>query len=355
MDLINKMKHIYPKYYKDFKCIANKCPDSCCKDWDVELDDNAEKYYNTVQGEFGDKIRSLTVDGEDNNRIFISREDGRCPFWNDDMLCDIYINLGEEHLCETCANFPRITQDYVTFTEHMLSFACPVASRLILDSDKPYDDFNQSEFDTDGVEYSVEYMEFLLKARTQTAKILTDKSKSFTARLKEAIIFNSEIQDRIDSDEYSLDDISVNLSDENTEKADCKFIFDLHQSLEIISGKWRSLIETASETCNNCKVSPEYDDDYEKLALYYAYVYYLKAIDTYNVMLPFQRLVCAYIIISRVENCLRGDGNYDKNRLSRIMQKYSKEVEHSYENSDILEFEFETKIDYWAENLVTLL
>ena len=178
MDLINKMKHIYPKYYKDFKCIANKCPDSCCKDWDVELDDNAEKYYNTVQGEFGDKIRSLTVDGEDNNRIFISREDGRCPFWNDDMLCDIYINLGEEHLCETCANFPRITQDYVTFTEHMLSFACPVASRLILDSDKPYDDFNQSEFDTDGVEYSVEYMEFLLKARTQTAKILTDKSKS---------------------------------------------------------------------------------------------------------------------------------------------------------------------------------
>lgn len=202
MDLINKMKHIYPKYYKDFKCIANKCPDSCCKDWDVELDDNAEKYYNTVQGEFGDKIRSLTVDGEDNNRIFISREDGRCPFWNDDMLCDIYINLGEEHLCETCANFPRITQDYVTFTEHMLSFACPVASRLILDSDKPYDDFNQSEFDTDGVEYSVEYMEFLLKARTQTAKILTDKSKSFTARLKEAIIFNSEIQDRIDSDEY---------------------------------------------------------------------------------------------------------------------------------------------------------
>ena len=79
MDLINKMKHIYPKYYKDFKCIANKCPDSCCKDWDVELDDNAEKYYNTVQGEFGDKIRSLTVDGEDNNRIFISREDGRCP------------------------------------------------------------------------------------------------------------------------------------------------------------------------------------------------------------------------------------------------------------------------------------
>ena len=237
----------------------------------------------------------------------------------------------------------------------MLSFACPVASRLILDSDKPYDDFNQSEFDTDGVECSVEYMEFLLKARTQTAKILTDKSKSFTARLKEAIIFNSEIQDRIDSDEYSLDDISVNLSDENTEKADCKFIFDLHQSLEIISGKWRSLIETASETCNNCKVSPEYDDDYEKLALYYAYVYYLKAIDTYNVMLPFQRLVCAYIIISRVENCLRGDGNYDKNRLSRIMQKYSKEVEHSYENSDILEFEFETKLDYWAENLVTLL
>ena len=350
------MKHIYPKYYKNFKCIANKCPDSCCKDWDVELDDNAEKFYNTVKGEFGDKIRSLTVDGDDDNRIFISREDGRCPFWNDDMLCDIYINLGEEHLCETCKNFPRITQDYITFTEHMLSFACPVASKLILNFEgNPYEDFYTEDFDKTNVEYSTEYMEFLLKARAQSVRILSDKSKPFADRLKRCILFNSEVQDLIDSDNYSFEDIPEVKTDSNTEKADRKFIFDLHERLEIVSDRWRNLLDDAANNCNDCKVSEEYDEDYEKLALYYIYVYYLKAIDTYDVMLPFQRLVCAYIIISGIEAQLRNGGAYDKERLSRIMQKYSKEVEHSYENSDILEFEFETKLDYWAENLILLI
>ncbi len=350
------MKHIYPKYYKSFKCIANKCPDSCCKDWDVELDDKAESFYNTVKGEFGDKIRSLTVDGDDDNRIFVSRSDGRCPFWNDDMLCDIYINLGEEHLCETCNNFPRITQDYITFTEHMLSFACPVASKLILDFEgNPYEDFCTDDFEKGDVEYSPEYMSFLLKARAKSVEILCDRSVSFANRLKKCILFNGEVQALIDSDNYSFESIPEIKIDNNADKADVKFIFELHQRLEIISRKWRKLLDEASKNSTTLLLPEEYDSDYEKLALYYIYVYYLKAIDTYDVMLPLQRLVCACTVISGIEALLRGDGEYEKLRLSRVMQKYSKEVEHSYENSDILEFEFETKLDYWAENLILLL
>lgn len=134
------MKHIYPLYYKNFKCIAYKCPDSCCKGWDVVVDDESNEYYCTVGGTFGDKLKKLTgIDG-DGDRIFIS-QNGRCPFWNSDSLCDIYINLGEEHLCKTCKSFPRITQDYTAFSEHLLSLACPEAARLILCTDFAYDDF----------------------------------------------------------------------------------------------------------------------------------------------------------------------------------------------------------------------
>ena len=96
------MKEIYPAFYKDFKCIANRCEDSCCKDWDIDVDSETEKFYNTVQGALGDKIRSLTVTDEYGERVFRST-DGRCPFWNQDMLCDIYIGIGEEHLSRTCA------------------------------------------------------------------------------------------------------------------------------------------------------------------------------------------------------------------------------------------------------------
>ena len=32
------MKVYYPQYYNDFHCIAAACPDSCCKEWTVDVD-----------------------------------------------------------------------------------------------------------------------------------------------------------------------------------------------------------------------------------------------------------------------------------------------------------------------------
>ena len=39
------MELIKPKFFDSFKCIADRCPDTCCAGWDVEIDDrSAEKY-----------------------------------------------------------------------------------------------------------------------------------------------------------------------------------------------------------------------------------------------------------------------------------------------------------------------
>ena len=32
------MKIIKPDYFDNFRCIADRCPDSCCKEWDVLVD-----------------------------------------------------------------------------------------------------------------------------------------------------------------------------------------------------------------------------------------------------------------------------------------------------------------------------
>ena len=42
------MKHYFPKYCEKFRCIANLCPDSCCRDWDVVVDDTSFDFYNTA-------------------------------------------------------------------------------------------------------------------------------------------------------------------------------------------------------------------------------------------------------------------------------------------------------------------
>ena len=318
------MKHIYPTYYKKFKCIANECPDSCCKDWDVVVDEESECFYNSVNTEFGEKIRSLTVTDNDGDRIFVA-QNGKCPFWNKDMLCDIYINLGEEHLCETCKNFPRITQDYTDFVEHTLSLACPEGARLILEEENDY-----SEFDNFIYNESDKLMDFLLKARAKTSKIFKDRKLSFAQRLKEALRYNKDIQN-------SLDEIS-----ESESVSDLSYIFELHNKLEIMSNEWKEILASASKN----EPDTNHDVEFERLALYYIYRYYLNAIDSYNVLSTIKRIACAYIVLSRCE--LERD-------CTRLMQLYSKEVEHSYENSEMLEDEFYFAPQLSVDSLIRII
>ena len=35
------MIYSYPDYYKKFRCIADKCPDTCCSDWQIVIDDES--------------------------------------------------------------------------------------------------------------------------------------------------------------------------------------------------------------------------------------------------------------------------------------------------------------------------
>jgi hypothetical protein len=55
-----------PDYFDRFHCIAGACPDSCCKEWDVQVDAVSAEIYRTLPGELGDRLREVlhTEDGE---------------------------------------------------------------------------------------------------------------------------------------------------------------------------------------------------------------------------------------------------------------------------------------------------
>ena len=38
------MRIYKPVYYDDFRCIADKCPDSCCKEWEVQVDEKTAAF-----------------------------------------------------------------------------------------------------------------------------------------------------------------------------------------------------------------------------------------------------------------------------------------------------------------------
>lgn len=124
------MKVRVPNYFNEFKCIASECEDTCCAGWEIVIDDETHKRYEKVEGEFGEILRSKIVKSDGENIFLLNN--GNCSFLNEKKMCEIYINLGEEHLCYTCQQFPRYTEEFLDLKEVGLSLSCPEAARIIL-------------------------------------------------------------------------------------------------------------------------------------------------------------------------------------------------------------------------------
>lgn len=160
-----------PAYYDRFRCLASACPDSCCQDWSVQVDEEALALYRRLSGPLGERLRSVLT-REDGETVF-AVENGRCPMWRGDGLCRIQAELGEQALCRVCREFPRIRHDFGDFAELQLELSCPEAARLILLS-PPEPNLTREEPDADPPEYDRAEMAFLKKQRETLLDILSD-------------------------------------------------------------------------------------------------------------------------------------------------------------------------------------
>ena len=165
------MEIFYPAYYHKFSCIAAQCPDSCCKEWDVDIDEETAALYRSLAGPLGDRLRQVLQDTEDGTIMTI--ENGRCPMWRQDGLCRIQAQLSHEALCETCRQFPRLRHDYGFLLEQDLELSCPEAARLILSQD---DSLLHTQL-PGGTEpeFDPEALELLLHSRDRALALLNDR------------------------------------------------------------------------------------------------------------------------------------------------------------------------------------
>jgi lysine-N-methylase len=128
------MKLYAPDYYNEFSCIADKCAHSCCIGWEIDIDDKSFEYYRSVGGEFGSRLQGgISIDDTPH---FILSHDERCPFFNANNLCDIILHLGEDKLCQICADHPRYRNFFSERTEIGLGLCCEAAAALILKREK---------------------------------------------------------------------------------------------------------------------------------------------------------------------------------------------------------------------------
>ncbi len=132
------MKVLSPFYFDEFSCIGGKCPETCCAGWKIIIDSETYKKYQQVDGEFGRKlVNSISVNDKGENIFILNRENNEaCPFLNTNLLCDIFLNIGEEQLCKTCKIYPRSMKKYGDIFEQDLTLSCPEVARILVNYDE---------------------------------------------------------------------------------------------------------------------------------------------------------------------------------------------------------------------------
>ena len=130
------MKVIVPDYYPEFRCIAGACRHSCCIGWEIDIDEDIRALYETIPGDFGQRLRE-NIDDSGENSCFRLDDEERCPFLNRRGLCDIILHLGEGALCQICTDHPRFRSFFSDRTEMGLGLCCEAAADLILSRTEP--------------------------------------------------------------------------------------------------------------------------------------------------------------------------------------------------------------------------
>ncbi len=295
----------FPTYYKDFKCVAGDCVDTCCAGWQVVVDSDTANFYNNLNNHFGNEICKVMYTDQDGDVVF-KNINNRCPFLNKDNLCDIYINVGEEHLCRTCTMFPRFVATFGGSREMGLSLSCPVANYLILNDN--HLDF-LTEFDDEMPDINN-----LDADRFIYLKTLRDKLLDF-------IKSNASLKSKLSV----LVDVAFRLQDNNREEVgynsnlEINFDFNVFKNLEYLTVQSRELI-----TNLNFNLELNLTSQYNNLLFYYVYRYMLKSI--YDDDTPESLLFAVFSIVA-IAN-IEASGN----SLSYASRVYSKEVEHSESN-----------------------
>lgn len=130
---------LMPTYMKSFACIGGECEDSCCAGWQVTLDKKSYKTYkNLKDSQLAKSLqKSMKRNKSDsatpaNYASFHLDEHGRCPMLNQENLCSIQLNVGEDLLSPTCKTYPRVLNRVDGTNEMSAKLSCPEIARLVL-------------------------------------------------------------------------------------------------------------------------------------------------------------------------------------------------------------------------------
>ncbi len=354
------MDYIFPEYYKKFKCIADRCPDTCCAGWKIMIDDKSLKKYNKYKGDFGNRLANC-IDWKEGS---FHQYDKRCAFLDENNLCDIYSEAGKEYLCKTCRRYPRHYEEFENIRELSLSLSCPVAANIIL-KEKELPELITEKREMPLEEY--EYFDFLLytkllQLREMYFDVLSNKSYALNYKMAFLLATAHDIQTRINKNEiFEIDNLIEKYSgDDFYRKSNIVFskycdnydmgmkarrdVFDNLFLLEVLNDEWTpflrqcrdNLYSDSADTYIGEKKAFKADylpneQEYLNLLHYFVYVYMCGAVYDDDLYTKIRFAIVNVLNIMEIDNAVWKISNrsFDFEMQNKIVYRYSREVEHS--------------------------
>ncbi len=308
------MIYVTPDYYAQFRCIAEDCRHNCCIGWEIDIDADTQARYATCGGEFGQRLRkNILHDG--GNACFALGEGERCPFLNAQNLCDIYIHMGEEALCQICTDHPRFRNFFTHRTETGLGLCCEAAAAQLLTKQSPVawvetDDGVPTE-EPDAEETAI------LETRTMLYALVQDRSRPLWARLNAVLAQCGIAPDDRTPAEWA----------------------EIYRSLERLDPAWDKVLDALADAPENLlgALPSSLDIVGEQLAMYFLYRHFTDGLDDgrYAERATFA-VHATRLLLGLMAHTAMGNGALSIPDAIELTRMYSSEIEYDEENINTL-------------------
>lgn len=303
----------FPTFYRDFKCIANRCTDSCCIGWEIDIDSAAYDKYRLMPEAFQKNI--AVCDGVAH---FVLTQDERCPFLQKDGLCKIILEHSEDMLCDICREHPRFYEWYGEYKDAGVGLCCEEAVRLLLESEKPleYETVETQEISDDDTPEDI--CKSVFELRKSLFSIINDRSLTLSDRIERCFlkIGAKDVIAPCSADEFFAECVEIAKEMSPFDELWEKYILRL-EALDFQEVKKRIN-----------KALSENQIRYEKSLSYFVFRHFIKACFDGDLLSHFKFAVIMTILEMLID-CVNGDLLFNTRYLS-------KQVEYSEENIDLL-------------------
>ena len=326
-----------PHYYKEFKCIANNCKDSCCKaGWEIDIDNNSLKLYNSIPGELGKKLNENIITSPTPH--FKLNETGTCPFLTDNNLCELYIKIGENSLCDICKEHPRFYEFFNNVKEGGIGLCCEEAARIILSSTKPFSTYELNINYEEADEYNEDIYNYLITARTKIISYLNNDNLLLSQKIKNILWYSNTIQQNIDFgllDKEEIFDVNAN------QKSDIAPILDFFITLDFNDTNYCNYLKQSLNIYLNNKnkkesfktQNPMLKKYLENISVYFIWRYFLKGTFDEEILSKVKFMAISIEILNTLFFCHWINNNsISLNDCINIVKKYSEEIEYCEDN-----------------------